>query len=116
LQKVRHCLIFDYRPRSYRELPLRISDFGVLHRNELRGALTGMTRVRRFQLDDAHIFCREDQIEQEISACLYYIEYIYNIFGFTPKYKLATRPEKFLGNVKVWERAEAELEKALKKT
>ena len=58
-----HCLLFDHRPRPYKELPLRMADFGVLHRNELSGALTGLTRVRRFQQDDAHIFCRPDQIK-----------------------------------------------------
>ena len=57
-----HCLIFDHRPRSWRELPLRLADFGVLHRNELSGALSGLTRVRRFQQDDAHIFCTHDQV------------------------------------------------------
>lgn len=61
-----HCLIFDHRNRSWRELPLRMADFGVLHRNELSGALTGLTRVRRFQQDDAHIFCAPEQIKQEI--------------------------------------------------
>ncbi|XP_010765646.1 threonine--tRNA ligase, cytoplasmic-like [Notothenia coriiceps] len=57
-----HCLMFDHRPRSWRELPIRMADFGVLHRNELSGALTGLTRVRRFQQDDAHIFCTMDQV------------------------------------------------------
>lgn len=61
-----HCLIFDNRNRSWRELPLRLADFGVLHRNELSGALTGLTRVRRFQQDDAHIFCAVEQIREEI--------------------------------------------------
>lgn len=56
-------LMFDHRPRSWRELPLRMADFGVLHRNELSGALSGLTRVRRFQQDDAHIFCRNDQVK-----------------------------------------------------
>ena len=59
-----HALIFDHRIRSWRELPLRMADFGVLHRNELSGALTGLTRVRRFQQDDAHIFCRPDQVKR----------------------------------------------------
>ena len=57
-----HCLVFKHRERSYRELPIRMAEFGVLHRNEASGALTGLTRVRRFQQDDAHIFCREDQV------------------------------------------------------
>lgn len=63
-----HCLMFDNRVRSYRELPIRLADFGVLHRNEFSGALTGLTRVRRFQQDDAHIFCRMDQIKEEVRA------------------------------------------------
>lgn len=58
-----HCLIFGKEARSYKDLPIRLSDFGVLHRNELSGALTGLTRVRKFQQDDAHIFCREDQVK-----------------------------------------------------
>lgn len=64
-------LMFDNRPRSWKELPIRYADFGVLHRNELSGALTGLTRVRRFQQDDAHIFCRPDQVGTEISAYIY---------------------------------------------
>merc|ERR1711953_922163 len=65
-----HCLMFDQKTRSYRELPLRMADFGVLHRNELSGALTGLTRVRRFQQDDAHIFCMPEQIKTEMQGCL----------------------------------------------
>ena len=63
-----HCLMFAHRTRSHRELPIRLADFGVLHRNEASGALSGLTRVRRFQQDDAHIFCRVDQIEQEVAG------------------------------------------------
>ncbi|KAE8753206.1 hypothetical protein FOCC_FOCC000129 [Frankliniella occidentalis] len=70
-----HCLIFDHRPRSWKELPWRVADFGVLHRNEFSGALTGLTRVRRFQQDDAHIFCMPDQIKSEISACLDFMKH-----------------------------------------
>merc|ERR1712048_1002761 len=65
-----HCIIFDSRPRSYRELPLRLASFGVLHRNELSGTLSGLTRVRRFQQDDGHIFCTGDQIRSEVSLAL----------------------------------------------
>eukprot|EP00271_Cylindrocystis_brebissonii_P011536 TRINITY_DN29384_c0_g1_i1.p1 TRINITY_DN29384_c0_g1~~TRINITY_DN29384_c0_g1_i1.p1 ORF type:complete len:771 (-),score=164.35 TRINITY_DN29384_c0_g1_i1:568-2880(-) len=108
-----HCLLFGHRVRSYRELPLRIADFGVLHRNELSGALTGLTRVRRFQQDDAHIFCEESQIEQEVLGCLDFLAEAYGIFGFTFALVLSTRPEKFLGEVSVWDRAEAALSKAL---
>uniref|UniRef100_A0A8C9TJR5 threonine--tRNA ligase n=1 Tax=Scleropages formosus TaxID=113540 RepID=A0A8C9TJR5_SCLFO len=101
-----HCLMFDHRPRSWRELPLRLADFGVLHRNELSGALTGLTRVRRFQQDDAHIFCSMDQIEEEIKGCLDFLRTVYNVFGFTFKLNLSTRPEKFLGEPEVWDQAE----------
>ncbi|KAG9488384.1 hypothetical protein GDO78_007933 [Eleutherodactylus coqui] len=108
-----HCLMFDHRPRSWRELPLRMADFGVLHRNELSGALTGLTRVRRFQQDDAHIFCAMEQIEEEIKSCLDFLRSVYNVFGFTFKLNLSTRPEKFLGDVEVWNQAEKQLENSL---
>ena len=77
-----HFLLYKSEIRSYRDLPLRFSDFGVLHRNELAGALSGLTRVRRFQQDDAHIFCTKDQIHQEIISCLDFLDYIYDLFGF----------------------------------
>uniref|UniRef100_A0AAQ4RAN0 threonine--tRNA ligase n=1 Tax=Gasterosteus aculeatus aculeatus TaxID=481459 RepID=A0AAQ4RAN0_GASAC len=108
-----HCLMFDHRPRSWRELPIRMADFGVLHRNELSGALTGLTRVRRFQQDDAHIFCTMDQIEEEIKGCLDFLRTVYEVFGFTFKLNLSTRPEKFLGDPSVWEQAEKQLENSL---
>ncbi|XP_053276102.1 threonine--tRNA ligase 1, cytoplasmic [Pleuronectes platessa] len=108
-----HCLMFDHRPRSWRELPLRMADFGVLHRNELSGALTGLTRVRRFQQDDAHIFCTMDQIEEEIKGCLDFLRTVYEVFGFTFKLNLSTRPEKFLGEPEVWDQAEKQLESSL---
>nr|XP_057927673.1 threonine--tRNA ligase 1, cytoplasmic [Doryrhamphus excisus] len=108
-----HCLMFDHRPRSWRELPLRMADFGVLHRNELSGALTGLTRVRRFQQDDAHIFCSMEQIEDEIKGCLDFLRTVYDVFGFTFKLNLSTRPEKFLGEPAVWEQAEKQLENSL---
>lgn len=108
-----HCLMFDHRPRSWRELPLRMADFGVLHRNELSGALTGLTRVRRFQQDDAHIFCTMDQIEEEIKGCLDFLRTVYDVFGFTFKLNLSTRPEKFLGDPDIWDQAEKQLENSL---
>ncbi|KAM8921476.1 threonine--tRNA ligase, mitochondrial [Pelodytes ibericus] len=108
-----HCLMFDHRPRSWRELPLRLADFGVLHRNELSGALSGLTRVRRFQQDDAHIFCSMDQLESEISGCLDFVRAVYAVFGFTFKFYLSTRPEQYLGDAAIWEKAETELEKSL---
>lgn len=108
-----HCLMFDHRPRSWRELPLRLADFGVLHRNELSGALSGLTRVRRFQQDDAHIFCSMDQLESEINGCLDFLRAVYTVFGFTFKLFLSTRPEQYMGELEVWQRAEKELEKSL---
>ncbi|XP_050276783.1 threonine--tRNA ligase, mitochondrial 1 [Quercus robur] len=108
-----HCLMFQHRVRSYRELPLRLADFGVLHRNEASGALTGLTRVRRFQQDDAHIFCRESQIKDEVRGVLEFIKYVYGIFGFTFDLKLSTRPEKYLGDLATWEKAETALGEAL---
>jgi len=108
-----HCLIFDHRIRSWRELPLRMADFGVLHRNEYSGALTGLTRVRRFQQDDAHIFCAPEQIKQEINGCLQFLAFVYEKFGFTFNLCLSTRPEKFLGEIEVWDEAEKALSEAL---
>ena len=104
-----HCVMFDQKARSYRELPLRMADFGVLHRNELSGALTGLTRVRRFQQDDAHIFCMPDQIMQEMHGAMDFLKHVYTILGFTYQLKLSTRPEKFLGDPAVWDKAEADL-------
>jgi len=108
-----HCLLFGHRTRSYKELPLRIADFGVLHRNELSGALTGLTRVRRFQQDDAHIFCRKDQIKAEIKGALDFMQYVYKIFGFDFTLELSTRPEKFLGDLELWNTAETQLAEVL---
>ncbi|KAJ9060461.1 threonyl-tRNA synthetase [Entomophthora muscae] len=108
-----HCLMFGHRDRSYRELPLRLADFGVLHRNEFSGALTGLTRVRRFQQDDAHIFCTSDQVEQEIKGCFSFLKAVYGVFGFTFELNLSTRPENFIGEISVWDKAESQLENAL---
>uniref|UniRef100_A0A8B9KEF9 threonine--tRNA ligase n=1 Tax=Astyanax mexicanus TaxID=7994 RepID=A0A8B9KEF9_ASTMX len=108
-----HCLMFGHRPRSWRELPLRLADFGVLHRNELSGTLTGLTRVRRFQQDDAHIFCTMEQIESEMKGCLDFLRCVYDVFGFSFQLHLSTRPEKFLGDIAVWNQAEKQLENSL---
>ncbi|KAF9175549.1 threonyl-tRNA synthetase [Mortierella sp. AD011] len=108
-----HCLMFDVRERSYRELPLRFADFGVLHRNEASGALTGLTRVRRFQQDDAHLFCRLDQLGEEMDATLDFLQYVYGIFGFEFSLALSTRPEKYLGKIEEWDAAEQYLKDAL---
>ncbi|KAF6214978.1 hypothetical protein GE061_009726 [Apolygus lucorum] len=110
-----HCLIFDHRVRSWRELPLRMADFGVLHRNELSGALTGLTRVRRFQQDDAHIFCMPTQIKEEMGAALDFLKHVYSVFGFTFDLCLSTRPEKYLGELDVWDDAEKQLAESLDK-
>lgn len=108
-----HCLMFDHRERSHRELPWRVADFGVLHRNEASGALSGLTRVRRFQQDDAHIFCREDQIKDEIVDLFDFLNAVYGLLGFTFKMKLSTRPDKYMGKLETWNMAEAKLEAAL---
>ncbi|KAI9189803.1 threonyl-tRNA synthetase [Blastocladiella emersonii ATCC 22665] len=111
-----HCVMFGHRVRSYNELPLRLADFGVLHRNEYSGALSGLTRVRRFQQDDAHIFCTGDQIEDEMESCLSFLKDIYGIFGFTFSLRLSTRPENYLGEIEDWDAAEKRLENALNKS
>ncbi|KAK3677389.1 threonyl-tRNA synthetase [Recurvomyces mirabilis] len=108
-----HALLFGHRERSYRELPIRMAEFGVLHRNEASGALTGMTRVRRFVQDDTHIFCMESQIEQEIKGLFDLLKSTYGLFGFTFRMKLSTMPENHLGDEATWRRAEESLTKAL---
>ncbi|KAJ5777936.1 hypothetical protein N7520_001182 [Penicillium odoratum] len=104
-----HYKIFAHRDRSYRELPLRIADFGVLHRNEASGALSGLTRVRKFQQDDSHIFCTQDQIMSEIEGLFDFLQSVYGLFGFTFKMKLSTRPEKYMGELATWNHAEDQL-------
>ncbi|XP_077935097.1 threonine--tRNA ligase 2, cytoplasmic isoform X3 [Halichoerus grypus] len=108
-----HCLMFAHRPRSWREMPIRFADFGVLHRNELSGTLSGLTRVRRFQQDDAHIFCTVEQIEEEINGCLQFLQSVYSTFGFSFQLNLSTRPENFLGEVEIWDEAEKQLQNSL---
>jgi len=108
-----HCLMFGHRLRSYRELPVRYADFGTLHRNELSGALTGLTRVRRFQQDDGHIFCREDQVKDEVLGALEFMKFVYDTFGMTYKLELSTRPKKALGSKELWDGAEAALATAM---
>ncbi|NXY86005.1 SYTC protein, partial [Alcedo cyanopectus] len=108
-----HCLMFAHRPRSWRELPLRWADFGVLHRNEPPGSLTGLTRVRRFQQDDAHVFCTLEQLEGEIDSWLDFIRAVYTTLGFSFRLALATRPPGFLGDPDTWDRAEQQLQRSL---
>jgi len=108
-----HMLIFGSKRRSYRELPMRIHDQGVLHRNELRGALGGLTRVRQFCQDDAHIFCTEEQIQEEVLELLKLVKRVYTAFDLGFQVKLSTRPEKKLGDDSLWDRAEGALRAAL---
>ncbi|XP_019582177.2 threonine--tRNA ligase 2, cytoplasmic isoform X2 [Rhinolophus sinicus] len=108
-----HCLMFAHRPRSWREMPIRFADFGVLHRNELLGTLSGLTQVRRFQQDDAHIFCTVEQIEEEIKGCLQFLQSVYSTFGFSFQLNLSTRPENFLGEIETWDEAERQLQNSL---
>lgn len=108
-----HCVMFGHRTRSYKELPLRFADFGVLHRNEASGALTGLTRVRRFQQDDAHIFCTMDQVEGELQGAVDFFKFVYGVFGFNFTLELSTRPEKYLGEIEDWNKAEKMMEEVL---
>jgi threonyl-tRNA synthetase len=110
-----HCLLFRDEIKSYRDLPIRYADFSALHRNEVSGSLTGLTRVRRFHQDDAHIFCRPDQILSEIERTLEFVGMVYDTFGLGPyKLLLSTRPkDQFIGTVEEWDRAEAQLTTAL---
>ncbi|MGH2455178.1 MAG: threonine--tRNA ligase [Candidatus Limnocylindria bacterium] len=106
-------LVYRTRARSYRELPLRFCDYSVLMRKELTGALSGMFRVRQLVQDDSHVFCREDQIADELSLALRLMHRQYEPFGFQPRFKLATRPEKRLGSDEFWDMAEGKLRDAL---
>jgi threonyl-tRNA synthetase len=111
-----HYLLYQSHKHSYRELPLRYVTFDVLHRNEVTGALSGLTRVRQFQQDDCHVFIREDQIASEVSFLLKFILSYYETFGLTAKVKFATRPETRLGSDELWDRAESALRAALDST
>ncbi|EKM78406.1 hypothetical protein AGABI1DRAFT_60603 [Agaricus bisporus var. burnettii JB137-S8] len=108
-----HALIFDSRDRSYKELPIRMAEFGIIHRNEASGALTGLTRVRRFVQDDTHVFCMPSQIKDEIKALFDFMRHIYGLFGFDFKLELSTRPDNYLGTTETWDEAENQLKEAL---
>lgn len=109
-----HTLIYKTQKRSYRDLPLRIADFGRLHRYEPSGVTSGLTRVRSFAQDDAHIFCTTDQIEEEVIKMVAMILDFYDLFGFEDvEIEISTRPEKYIGEIEVWDRAEAILKQAL---
>src|SRR4051794_35923426 len=108
-----HAHLFGLQAWSYRDLPVRYSEPGQLHRNELSGALHGLMRVRRFAQDDAHIFCTEDQIQDEVGGCLDFAFDTYRIFGLEPQLELSTRPPNRLGDDALWDHAEAALQQAL---
>ncbi len=109
-----HCLLFGEQTRSYRDLPLRIADFGRLHRFERSGTMHGLTRVRSFSQDDAHIFCAPDQIADEIRSVIKMIREAHEVFGFdNTKVYLSTKPEKALGATEMWEKAERALGEVL---
>ncbi|MEK6922557.1 MAG: threonine--tRNA ligase [Nanoarchaeota archaeon] len=108
-------MVYSSRLRSYRDLPIRLSEIGRLHRNELMGVLGGMFRVRQITMDDAHLFCTEEQLFDEISNVIKIIKDFYKLFELEPKYFFSTMPDKALGDVKIWQKAEKALEEALKK-
>ena len=106
-------LVYSSKMRSYKDLPLRLSEIGRLHRNELRGALGGMFRVRQITMDDAHIFCTPEQIQQEITGVMGLIKRFYALFGLEPRFYLSTRPDEAMGTKEAWDNAEAALAAAL---
>ena len=108
-----HVQLYKDERRSYRDLPIRYSEKGLVHRHEPSGTLHGLLRVRHITQDDAHIFCTEEQVPEEIQRCLDFGFAIYDTFGFEPRLELSTRPEKRVGSDDMWDRAEAGLEKAL---
>lgn len=110
-----HMLIYKNDRHSYRDLPIRMAEFGQVHRHEFSGALNGLLRVRSFCQDDAHIFVRPDQIEEEITLALQIIDHVYRVFGFTYEIELSTRPDDYMGELALWNEAEAALENVLKK-
>jgi threonyl-tRNA synthetase len=109
-----HCLIYKNTRHSYRELPIRYAEFGRVHRHERSGVVSGLFRVRSFVQDDAHVFCTEDQVENEILKILEMVRTFYGLFGFEHRVELSTRPEKYIGEIETWNKAEESLAKALK--
>ena len=109
-------VVFANKQKSYRELPLRLSDTDTLHRYERSGTLNGLFRVREFSQDDAHIFVSEDQIKDEYERILEITERFYSIFGIEYSFRLGTKPKEFMGDIKTWNRAERWLEEILKKS
>lgn len=109
-------LFYTSKKRSFRELPLRVAEGGILHRNEIAGALNGLFRVRQFMQDDAHIFVTADQVESEIFEVLDIVREVYSLFNLSYSFTLSTRPEKFMGDPALWVQAESDLKAALDKT
>jgi threonyl-tRNA synthetase len=109
-----HAHLFSRRRHSYRELPVRYSEPGLLHRNEPSGVLHGLLRARHFAQDDAHIFCTEEQVQQEVRGCLEFAFATYELFDFDVRLELSTRPERRIGTDEMWDRAEGKLESALR--
>jgi threonyl-tRNA synthetase len=110
-----HCQIYKREQRSYRDLPLRLAEQGLVHRHEPSGTLHGLLRVRHITQDDAHVFCTEEQIEEEVMRCLDFGFFIYEQFGLEPRLELSTRPEKRVGTDEMWDKAEAALARTLEK-
>ncbi|MDO5755024.1 MAG: threonine--tRNA ligase [Tissierellia bacterium] len=108
-------IVYNSRPHSYRELPIRMAELGQVHRHELSGALHGLLRVRTFVQDDAHVFCLPEQIEDEITDIIDLCDYIYSVFGFRYTVELSTKPENAMGSDEDWERATEALRKALER-
>ncbi len=108
-----HIQIYKDERRSYRDLPIRYSEAGLVHRHEPSGTLHGLMRVRHITQDDAHIFCTEDQVQEEVVQCLRFGFFIYEMFDFEPRLELSTRPEKRIGTDEMWDRAEGALAGAL---
>ena len=108
-----HHLYYGFRKQSYRDLPMRLHTQDVLHRNEAAGSLGGLTRVRQFAQDDAHIYCREDQIADEVKRFVTLLDKVYNAVGLKYAAKFATRPPQRIGDDAMWDRAEASLKSAL---
>jgi threonyl-tRNA synthetase len=104
-----HCQLYALQPHSYRDLPVRYSEPGLLHRNELSGALHGLLRTRNFAQDDAHVFCAEEQVQDELEGCLDFAFDTYEIFGFDVRLELSTRPDERLGSDVQWDKAEGHL-------
>ncbi len=105
-------LVYKHELHSYKELPLRIAELGLVHRHEASGALNGLFRVRAFTQDDAHIFMREDQIQDEVVRLIDFIDRFYAVFGLTYKIELSTRPDKFIGEIEMWDKSEEALKQA----